>query len=121
MLANVNDARVHAAFLRGLSGQSDFAEDRAAFAEIAEFLEHIVEGRLVVRAPRPVVPDDEAAASGAPVGVSPAAAAPATPVDETAVAQIDAATPKSEAAEASTITRALDEGVAAQLPSEPSA
>ena len=85
MLDNINDARAHAAFLRGLSGQSDFAEDRAAFAEIAEFLEHIVAGRLVVRTPRPTTPDDETAASAAAeaptvsVEVDPSAAA-ATPV-----------------------------------------
>ncbi|MGA2491862.1 MAG: hypothetical protein ABSF67_02800 [Roseiarcus sp.] len=114
MLNNVNDARAHAAFLRGLSSQSDFAEDRAAFAEIAEFLEHIIAGRLVVHAPRAAAPDDETAASGAPVESAPPAASTAPSGELTAA-------PSDEASEAGAMAGAPAVGDGAPLPSEPSA
>ena len=120
MLDNVNDARAHAAFLRGLSGQSDFAEDRAAFAEIAEFLEHIVAGRLVVRAPRPAAPDDAAPASGAPVEAPPTASPPTPSADEPAPAEIDVAAPPDEVGDASATTAAPAASDVALSQSEPS-
>jgi hypothetical protein len=123
MSIDFSKARSHASFLRALSGQSDFAEDRTAFGEIADFLEHLVEtveaaaGYVMhrhYRADAPIVP---AGPDPVDVDVKPEAAPTIQPVAAPAVAgDVDA----SAVAAAAVSPNAVDAApaVAALAPAE---